>query len=144
VSAPTKPAKVPISSASASISRPSPAVTVGVAWIIPGAGHFLQGQFRKAAIFFVVLMFMFACGLAFGGREFSFQMSDPLIALASAAQWALGGPRLLAAVGGWGPGDLVATTYEYGNTFLIVAGLLNCLIALDAFDVASGRKARTA
>jgi hypothetical protein len=41
---------------------------------------------------------------------------------------------------GWGPGEVVAATYEYGNTFLIVAGLLNALVVLDAFDLASGRK----
>jgi hypothetical protein len=31
-------------------------------------------------------------------------------------------------------------TFEYGNTFLLVAGLLNYLAMLDAFDIASGRK----
>jgi len=31
-------------------------------------------------------------------------------------------------------------TYEYGNTFLLVAGLLNYLCMLDAFDIAAGRK----
>ena len=31
-------------------------------------------------------------------------------------------------------------TYEYGNTFLLVAGLLNYLAMLDAFDLAAGRK----
>ena len=31
-------------------------------------------------------------------------------------------------------------TYEYGNTFLLIAGLLNYLTMLDAFDVAAGRK----
>ena len=31
-------------------------------------------------------------------------------------------------------------TYEYGNAFLIVAGLLNMLVVIDAYDVALGRK----
>lgn len=31
-------------------------------------------------------------------------------------------------------------TSEYGNVFLMVAGLLNYLLALDAFDIRSGRK----
>jgi hypothetical protein len=31
-------------------------------------------------------------------------------------------------------------TYEYGNMFLLVAGLLNYLAMLDAFDIAAGRK----
>jgi hypothetical protein len=43
---------------------------------------------------------------------------------------------------GAGRGDVVAVTYEYGNTFLIVAGLLNVLLALDAVDIARGAKPR--
>ena len=31
-------------------------------------------------------------------------------------------------------------TYEYGNTFLLIAGLLNYMTMLDAFDIAAGRK----
>lgn len=31
-------------------------------------------------------------------------------------------------------------TYEYGNTFLLIAGLLNYLAMLDAFDISVGRK----
>ena len=31
-------------------------------------------------------------------------------------------------------------TYEYGNTFLVAAGLLNSLVVLDAYDIALGRK----
>jgi hypothetical protein len=49
-------------------------------------------------------------------------------------------PRLLAAVAGAGAGNVVAVTYEYGNTFLIVAGLLNMLVVLDAYDRASGER----
>jgi hypothetical protein len=31
-------------------------------------------------------------------------------------------------------------TYEYGSTYLLTAGLMNMLLILDAFDIASGRK----
>ena len=41
---------------------------------------------------------------------------------------------------GAGGGEVTAATFEYGNTFLIVAGLLNFLVVLDAFDIAMGRK----
>jgi hypothetical protein len=136
----SKPAAAGVAAASASAARPSAALTCGVAWVIPGAGHFVQGQGQKAVVFFVVLVAMFVFGLSFSGRLFPFQLSDPLVFLAAAAQWALGGPRLLAALAGWGPGEVVAATYEYGNTFLIVGGLLNALVVLDAFDLASGRK----
>ena len=39
-----------------------------------------------------------------------------------------------------GTGTVVEASYEYGNTFLIVAGLLNMLVMIDAYDVALGRK----
>lgn len=39
------------------------------------------------------------------------------------------------------PQQAARATFEYGNTFLLIAGLLNYLAALDAFDVAAGRKA---
>ena len=38
---------------------------------------------------------------------------------------------------------VTAASYEYGNTFLIVCGLLNMLVALDAFDVALGPEVMT-
>ena len=118
-------------------------VLVGiVAWCLPGAGHVLMGHVRKALTFFGVLVAMFAIGLAFGGRLFPFQLSEPLVFLASIAQWTQAVPRIIAAMAGLGAGNVVAVTYEYGNTFLIVSGLLNALVLLDAVDLATGRKVR--
>jgi hypothetical protein len=113
-----------------------------VGWLVPGAGHLLQGQARKAAIFFSVLLLMCVTGMAFGGRLFPLRLVDPLVFLAALAEWGLGLPRVVAALGGFGDGDVVAVTYEYGNTFLIVAGLLNALVVFDAYDIAMGRKDR--
>jgi len=127
-------------SASLPPNRPSVALACVGAWLVPGLGHALYGKPRKAIILLVVLTFMFVCGLSFGGRVFPFAGAEPLVWLAAAAEWGLGVPRLLAAVGGWGAGDVVAATYEYGNTFLIVAGLLNTLAVLDVFDIGMGRK----
>ena len=110
------------------------------AWLVPGLGHALYGKPRKAIVLLVVLTVMFACGLAFSGRVFPFGGSEPLVWLAAAAQWGLGLPRIFAAVAGWGPGVVTAATYEYGNTFIIVAGMLNVLAVLDVFDLGTGRK----
>src|ERR1700754_271960 len=107
--------------------------TIGIgvtAWLGPGAGHALQGHFRKAAIFFVVLAVMFVIGISSGGRLFPFQLSDPLVFLAAVAECGLGIPRVVAALGGMGQGEVTAAAYEYGNTFLIAAGLLNALVVL--------------
>jgi hypothetical protein len=38
------------------------------------------------------------------------------------------------------PLQAARATYEYGNTFLLIAGLLNYLAMLDAFDISAGRK----
>lgn len=121
-------------------NRPNVALACAAAWFVPGLGHALYGKPRKAIVLLVVLTFMFVCGLAFSGRIFPFAGAEPLVWLAAAAQWGLGAPRLLVAVGGWGAGDVVVATYEYGNTFLIVAGLLNALAVLDVFDIGMGRK----
>ena len=118
----------------------SPAVLTALAIGVPGLGHVLLGRTRKGVIFFGVLLLMFVIGLAFGGRLFPFQVSEPLVFLAAAAEWALLLPHLLAAIAGWGRGDVIAITYEYGNTFLIVSGLLNALVALDVYDRSTGRK----
>jgi hypothetical protein len=49
-------------------------------------------------------------------------------------------PYLIARAFGAGAGVATAITYEYGNTFMIAAGLLNTLVMLDAFDIARGKK----
>jgi len=111
-----------------------------LAILVPGLGHMAVGQPRKAGVFFVVLMTMFAIGLAFGGGFLPFATDEPLVFLGAAAQWVVLLPRLLAGFAGLGQGAVTAITYDYGNTFLIVAGLLNTIITLDVFDLATGRK----
>ena len=118
----------------------SPAAACVAAWLVPGAGHLLLGRVRQAVVLFVTLGAMFVIGVAFGGRLFPLQGGEPLVFLAALGQWALGIPRLLGTLIGFGEGDVIRATYEYGNTFLIVGGLLNGLAVLDVFDVASGRK----
>lgn len=110
------------------------------AWAIPGAGHVLQGRVSKGAIFFVALTLMFACGLWLEGQLFPFELSQPLVALEAFADVGIGIPYFVARALGMDAGRVVAVTYEYGNVFTIVAGLLNMLVVLDAYDIARGRK----
>lgn len=111
-----------------------------VAWAVPGAGHLWLGRRQKGLVFFVALTAMFAVGLWLRGRLFPFEIVQPLVALAAVADVGIGIPYLIAKGLGVGAGDVIAITYDYGNTFVIVAGLLNMLVVLDAFDVALGRK----
>ena len=110
------------------------------AWAIPGAGHLWLGRRNKGLVFLIALPLMFAIGLALRGRLFPFDLSDPLVALAALADFGIGLTYFIAAGLGYGTGDVRAVTYEYGNAFLIVAGLLNVLVVIDAYDVALGRK----
>jgi hypothetical protein len=110
------------------------------AWAVPGAGHLWLGRAQKALVFFAALTTMFVVGLMLRGRLFPFALDEPLVALAAIADAGVGLPWMLGRVLGFGSGVVTAVTYEYGNTFLIVAGLLNFLIVLDVYDVATGRK----
>jgi hypothetical protein len=94
----------------------------------------------KGLGFLVLLPLMFAVGLWLDGRLFPFELAQPLVALAAFADLGIGLPYFLAKALGFGRGSVVAITYEYGNAFIIVAGLLNMLVVLDAYDVAEGRK----
>jgi hypothetical protein len=109
-------------------------------WAVPGLGHLWLGRRSKGLILLVALPLMFAIGLMIRGRLFPFDVSEPLVALAAVADVGIGLPYLIASALGYGGGEVRAVTYEYGNAFLIVAGLLNLLVVLDAYDIALGRK----
>lgn len=109
-------------------------------WLIPGAGHLWFGRRFKGLVFLIVLPVMFAIGLALEGRIFPFETGEPLVLLAAAADLSIGLPYFIARALGHGLGSIVAVTYEYGNAFLIVAGLLNLLVIIDVYDIALGRK----
>jgi hypothetical protein len=110
------------------------------AWAVPGLGHLWQGRLSKGLVFLIVLPLMFGTGLWLEGRLFPFEPTQPLVALAALADLGIGVPYLIAKAVGTGAGRVVALTYEYGNAFAIVAGLLNMLVVLDAFDIAQGHK----
>ena len=95
---------------------------------------------EKGLIFLVALPLMFAYGIWLEGRVFPFELSQPLVALAAFADVGMGVPYLVSKAIGVGAGRAVAATFEYGNAFLIVSGLLNMLVILDVFDIAQGRK----
>jgi hypothetical protein len=109
-------------------------------WAVPGAGHLWLGRRQKGLVFLVALTTMFVIGLFLDGRIFPFDWSEPLVALAAIADVGLGVPWVIARMASQGAGVVTAVTYEYGNCFLIVSGLLNSLVILDAFDIAQGRK----
>jgi hypothetical protein len=113
---------------------------LAAAWLIPGAGHLWLGRRQKGLTFLITLTAMFAFGLWIEGRLFPFDFRQPLVALSAFGDLGIGLPYFIAKALNAGDGRVVAITYEYGNAFIIVAGLLNMLVVLDVFDIAQGRK----
>lgn len=111
--------------------------------LMPGAGHALAKCRGRAAVYFVCTLGLFCFGIVYGARlQFHIGFDDPLAVVRSTAQVVVGAPYFLARLLDLGqdPNLITRGTFEYGSTFTEVAGLLNILVALDAFDIAAGRK----
>jgi len=111
-----------------------------LAWLIPGGGHLIQNRRDKGLVFLVAIPLMFGIGLWLSGRLFPLEWNDPLVFLGAIADRGVVLPYFIARLMDAGAGTVTDQSYEYGNTFLMTAGLLNFLVILDAFDIAMGRK----
>lgn len=100
----------------------------------------MQGRRQKGLTFLIALPAMFAIGLALSGRLFPFVLTEPLVGLAAVANVGMGLPYMIASALNLGAGVVTDASYEYGNAFLIVSGLLNTLVVIDAYDIRLGRK----
>jgi len=119
------------------------------AWLVPGLGHLLQGKWIRALLLGGAVWICFISGFLMGGHLFRYSPSEPEGASLLQLPPMIGdlGTGLLYIVcwfRGVGfshdPLQAALPTFEYGWTFLLVAGLLNYLCMLDAFDIAAGRK----
>ena len=111
-----------------------------LAYLVPGGGHFYLGYRARAAVFFAIVVAMFAIGLAIDGGLYTPMQGGGLLRLL-ASFGSMGAGILFFAGAATGPhGDMTSITYEYGTAFLITAGLMNLLLVLDSFDLAEGRK----
>jgi hypothetical protein len=109
-------------------------------WVVPGLGHAVQKKYLRAALFFISIFAMTGLGLAMGGRIYPFQTENPLTILAFFADLGNGLFYGLSRLIGWGGGELERATFEFGTAYIAGAGLLNFLIALDAYDIGAGKK----
>ncbi len=125
-------------------------------WLVPGLGHLLQKKFWRGTIFLLAILAMTTVGLAMGGKIYPlylekpqtvlqiitnlFKKENPLTLLAFLADLGNLLVYALARFLSFGQGALERSTFEFGTAYVAGAGLLNYLIALDAFDVARGKK----
>lgn len=115
-----------------------------LAWIAPGAGHLWLGKVGRGAQLAgaVYLLLILGWGLSghFYGPE-SYQEVGMLAYIFGLCDLGNGLIYIFSLASNIGVlNQAQQVTAEYGDRFLMVAGLLNYLVALDAFDICVGRK----
>jgi hypothetical protein len=118
-----------------------PAMVLIAGWLIPGLGHLILGKWIRALLLLLSILGMFLVGLAMQGKIYSPSTGDILDVLGFAGQLGLGLLCGLAHMLGWGATSSVNTLADYGTKFIVIAGLLNYIAAVDAHSLANGRKA---
>ena len=130
-----------MSEPAAALSAPKAWTSVLLAWVFPGLGHYYLGRRRRALLYAAVVTLTFLFGISFHGRLDFPEAGAPLTYLATFASFGSGLLNIVARLLVDNlRGSILAVTYEYGCTFLRTAGLMNLLLALDAYDIARGRK----
>ena len=123
-------------------SHRSAALAVAAAWAVPGLGHLYLGWRKRGVLYAVVLLVMFVTGLLLEGTLSKPGSTAYLSTLATIADLGNGLPYVVAQLAGWGAGRAASATHEAGNAFHWSAGIMNMLLMLDAWDIATGRKVR--
>ena len=109
-------------------------------WLLPGIGHIALRLWGRGIAFMLAVMLMFVLGGGRQGKLYGLTPEQPLHIFAFIANMGVGIPYIIAQRLGFGTGVISAPSYDYGDTYLWVSGLLNYLVVLDVFDVARGRK----
>lgn len=111
-----------------------------VGWLIPGAGHLLSRRWVRGGLLFAAIGLMFVLGLLMQGKLYVANPADPLVLLGFIGDLGSGllymGGRLFGA----GQTPVQVVTADYGTKFIVVAGLLNVIAAVDAHNIRIGRK----
>ena len=123
----------------------SPWLMVLASWLVPGLGHFLLGKHIRAAVVFGTVLLCFAAGIAMRGPLFEVTGAGDV--LSRLIEWgghlgdmASGILYFIAVALGYAPADRAGHTADYGSKFIVAAGLLNILSAVDAYEIASREK----
>jgi hypothetical protein len=109
-------------------------------WLIPGAGHLIQRRWIRGVLLMISVIAMFVLGVMMEGKVYGLNGGDLLDMLGFVGD--LGGGLLyfLTRMMDWGKGAIQLASADYGTKFIIVAGLLNVISAVDAHDIAIGKK----
>ncbi|MBM3813596.1 MAG: hypothetical protein FJW20_18385 [Acidimicrobiia bacterium] len=117
---------------------------VGIAWLIPGGGHFMLQRRTRGLILFFTVLTAFLAGLLTRGSMFSPQTGDLFTTLIYCGGFigdlASGIFYLFTVWMGYDQPDMPGHVHDYGTKLLVAAGLMNILAIVDAYEIATGKK----
>jgi TM2 domain-containing membrane protein YozV len=108
-------------------------------WLVPGAGHFLLGKWVRGSLLAASVLGMFVTGLAMHGQLYT-SVHNILDILCMAGDLGNGLLYMAGRVAVWGAEQAQTTVADWGARFIVVAGLLNVIAAVDAHNLRTGRK----
>lgn len=114
-----------------------------ISWLVPGLGHVMLGRFLKGLLGGATVALMFLTGVLIGGHIYGLKDTSEglLSSLFGLCDLGAGLLYLGSRIAGFAANEMPDhATAEYGSVFLMVSGLLNLILALDAFDIRVGRK----
>lgn len=109
-------------------------------WLVPGAGHIIQKRWIRGLLLMLAVVVLFFAGLGMQGKVYAFNTGDLLDILGFLGDLGTGALYLAARSMDWGQAIVPHATADYGTKYMIVAGLLNIVSAIDAYHIASGKK----
>jgi len=118
----------------------SPILVLFAGWLVPGAGHFLIRKWGRGALLLLSIVAMFAIGLSLQGKVYVPNISELLDILNFAGDLGTGLLYVIARAMDLGASSVQTAVADYGSKFIVVAGLLNIISAVDAHSLATGRK----
>jgi len=110
-----------------------------VGWLVPGAGHFLLRKWYRGLLLAVSILGMFFLGIAMQGKLYS-GAKDILELLGLAGDLGNGLIYFICRTFGLGADSVQVTVADWGTRFIVVAGMLNVIAAIDAHNLRTGRK----
>ncbi len=108
-------------------------------WALPGFGHLLLRRWGRAAVYFGGIGALALAGVLLRGNIFSGGTGDPFDTLGYIADLGTGSFYFLAKNFA-GSADVSRAAGDYGTRFFAAAGILNLVCAIEAFEIATGRK----
>jgi hypothetical protein len=111
-----------------------------VGWLVPGAGHIIQGRWGRGLLLMVSICGLFVLGIAMQGHIYKPNGGDLLDIVGFIGDIGAGALYIISRAMQWGEDAIARATADYGTKFIIFAGLLNFISVADAYHIAIGKK----